>query len=364
MLVFDVSKVDLRQLPKLIAEASKIKCRIEVDFEKSTVNANPSNSEDIDQVIDIVSRFFEIKKVNIISDDNVNCSAPNLLAKGGSILDENSEEKSLEKPIPFYEPSIRESLNSLAKAAFWSLKVKNADSAIICNFINSAKMEISRNYGDMGTKEFSVGDLVDVDYGEHVAGEISGSHVPAIVVGTLDSRVYLVPIEEETLSATDLSLVVKFGKDVVCNQTDKDIDTERRALLDMGSYVSSKRVNSVLGRCTEEFFSKLIEVLPEAFCFNDIAKDNAIATDTETGSSTSTTEESKDTTVADKSIQKDSDAKSKLKQYVLEQDTFTVKELKERFGEVSSIGQTIHYMKKKGQIESTDKRGEYRVVKK
>ena len=374
-LSFNVSSVEAKnfpQLSKLMTEVSKFKCRVQIDFENSVVNAELSNSDDIDNVIDIVNNFFDIRKVDIINDESVHEDTEAEVDESSKAELETSDKQSVSeenipvKPMQFYDPDIKDSLNRLAKASYWLLKGKDVESAVICKRINSAKKEMGLNYDGKNSIDFSIGDVVDTYYGEGVKGEISGTHIQAIVVNILGDSAYLIPLTDSYENA-EHHMEIESGKDIIYAPDARHTYPKSIALLDMGRYISSKRVNSVIGQCSSSFFSTLIEVLPEAFCFNDLT--NESTTEIEKKGEGLSNENSQETSEVPKSSCDKSNVPitQLLRDYIMQKETFTIKELKEHFdGEIErgSISNFLYWEKKKGLIISTENRGEYRVVRK
>lgn len=259
-LTFKVSSHKSCSVASLIKEIDKIHCRIYLDFESGSVTVENVNDDTI-TVIELIDRYFTVISVNI---DNT-VEEP-LAEKQPKVLEPQSEDDLIIKKVEFRNKYVENLVNKLLSSAYWALFNKNISEKEIGNFIITSMCEIAMRYNNKPCVKFSVGDVVDCNYGMHLVGEINGGHVFAIVCNVMtDGMAYLVPIIENKSESTSQSyLAVNAPEDVIY---ENDAYKGGTALLDKAKYVRPERVNSVIGKATPAFFEKLLHQLASTFDF-------------------------------------------------------------------------------------------------
>lgn len=174
----------------------------------------------------------------------------------------NDSSKEQNKTRYFHVPTsrlINETLYKLKKTCYWSLS-KGVPEQNVAESLYTILSEFSMKYGYVEIPEFHIGDIVSCNYGYHIPGEINGNHVHSIVCEITGDSVYLVPIIKyiKFLGYSKSYIEVDVSKDV---QYYESFPENGIALLDKGRYVRSKRITSVVGKCSYEFFSKVITQL-------------------------------------------------------------------------------------------------------
>lgn len=127
--------------------------------------------------------------------------------------------------------------------------------------------EIAMRFNPKPSISVNVGDIVDCQYGTHLDSEISGGHVHALVCNIVNNTVFVIPITKQIIEG-QFYLTFSAEKDVV--YTEPNRYNEGTLLLDRGSYVGVERLHEVIGKALPEFFDEIIEVLPEAYCFESL----------------------------------------------------------------------------------------------
>ena len=168
-----------------------IKSRVNLDLKKGTLSIAEIEDSSIDNVIAAVSNDFNITSVNIVP----TVKKPELVVT----------EESLEiAKINFRNKAVEEQLNKLLRIIFWAMYTNKAPSRDICHYLKTAGTEIAMRYNPRELVKFSIGDIVDCNYGKHLDGEISGGHVHSIVCDIDDDgTVYVAPITRERIKTDD-----------------------------------------------------------------------------------------------------------------------------------------------------------------
>lgn len=142
-----------------------------------------------------------------------------------------------------------------------------APSRDICQYLMAAGTEIAMKYNPREVVDFSIGDIVICNYGNHLGGEISGGHVHAIVCDVdEEGLIYAVPITKAKLNG-NLQKYLPF-------ETKVDVDyieskyTDGTVLLKKGRYIRPERIQRVAGTTRPEFFNKLLAILPTTIQFS------------------------------------------------------------------------------------------------
>lgn len=271
-LTFKVSSPKDCSVVSLIKEVNKISCRIYLDLENGFVAVENVNDTMIDSVIELVDNYYTVLGVEI---DN---TFEESTEKQPTVLNPQSEDDLIIKKVEFENEYVENRINSFLKTAYWALYNRHATEKEIGDYILTCMFEISIRYYSKPIIEFSVGDIVDVNYGSHLPGEIMGGHVHAIVCNILNENMaYVVPI---TKVRTDISSLSYLFMDV---QQDATYNNEYykggTVLVDKGKYVRAERFNSVIGKTKPEFFEKLLYQLASSFdftaCLAEIVEDDS-----------------------------------------------------------------------------------------
>ena len=264
-LTFKVSSQKDCSVVGLIKEVNKIPCRIYFNLEDGFVAVGNVNDTMIDTVIELVDKYYTILGVDI--DNTIEEPVEEQLT---SVVDESggttTEDDLIIKKVEFTNQYLEDLLNKLMRTVAWAMFKMNIPEKEIGNLIYTCMSEISMRYNDKQCIEFSVGDIVDCNYGVHLTGEINGAHVAAIVCNISHSGMaYLVPITKMQTEITSESyLIFNPPEDVIY---ENDYYKGGTALLDKAKYVRAERINKVIGRTTPDFFKKVLYGLTSAFDF-------------------------------------------------------------------------------------------------
>lgn len=307
-ITFKVSTQKEGSVVSLIKEVNKISCRIYLDIENGYVTVENVNDTMIDAVIELVDNYYTILGVDIDNtfeetaenrvvpvvaestadtiDDTVEETveevaketAEAVTEKQPTVLDPQSEDDLIIKKVEFENEYVENRINNFLKTAYWALYNRYATEKEIGEYILTCMSEISMRYSSKPSIEFSIGDIVDVNYGSHLPGEIIGGHVHAIVCNVFDEDMaYVVPITKASTNISSLSyLFMNAPQEVIYNNEYYKGGT---VLVDKGKYVRVERFNSVIGRTKPEFFEELLYQLAVTFdftgCLTETVEDNS-----------------------------------------------------------------------------------------
>lgn len=176
------------------------------------------------------------------------------------------------KKIEFENQYIEGLLSRLLKIIYESIVKKKISEKEIGKRILTAVNEISMRYHKKDCIPFSIGDVVDCNYGVHLEGEVNGDSVAAIVCNISNTgMVYVVPITKQQKDIIS-DAYLKFTVPVEINYYRKNY-SNGTILFDKGNYVSPKRFNEVIGKTSPEFFLKILNQLASTFDFRNSLKD-------------------------------------------------------------------------------------------
>ena len=300
-ITFKVSSPKKDSIVSLIKEVNKISCRIYLDFENGYVIVENVNDTMFDSAIELVDNYYTILSVDIdntfeestekqvspvIENSTTNMpdetvaeeTAGGVANKQPTILEPQSEDDLIIKKVEFENELVENRINQLLKTAYWAMHNKKATEKDISDHILTCMSEISIRFSPKPIIEFSIGDIVDINYGFHLPGEIIGAHVHGIVCHVLNKDMaYVVPI---TKARTDIFSSSYLFIDAPQDATYvKEYYKGGTALLDKGKYVRIERFNEVIGKTNPEFFGKVLNQLASAFdftnCLNEIVKDDS-----------------------------------------------------------------------------------------
>ena len=228
-LIFKIYGQKTNSIADLLKEINQITCRLHIDFEKGIVTVKDVKNDLIDTVVGVIDKHFVIKSVSV---DN-------------GTEQEKSESCEDVKVVKFSDKDIENLLNEkLIKTLVWAMS-HGMSSEEIQKYIWTMITEISySNSNELRVENISVGDVVQVNFGKHPAGEMSDSRGYAIVCNiSTDGSLFLVPIDKE------------------------DHPTFIYAYLEMSKYVNPKRVDKIVGRLNPETLETLLYKVAYTFDF-------------------------------------------------------------------------------------------------
>ncbi len=240
-----------------------------------TVVASDVDPLRIENVIEVVENCFEITGVDIDTTDVVfEVEKPAVEEKpktkskvDKTALEADSADDLSFKKIEFQNNDVEKQMNKLLDIIYWMMYKKNVPADKIVKHLLATGREIAMRFNPKPSISVNVGDIVDCQYGTHLDSEISGGHVHALVCNIIDNTVFVIPITKQIIEG-QFYLPFSVEKDVVYTEPDKYNDGT--LLLDRGSYVGIERLDEVIGKALPEFFDEVIEVLPEAYCFDSL----------------------------------------------------------------------------------------------
>lgn len=253
----------------LVKQMCTLECRINVDLASSIISVTGIDDDKVGDVIAAVGETFEIIGVDIIPTEEVAAVSTEKteVIQETSKMEINEESFEVQK-VEFGDPYVENWLEKLSKKIAWVVYSKNVSTTDVCKFIMSAMNEIEMRYGPEIMKDFSIGDVVDCNFGVHSKGEVSGGHVHALVCDiTSESAVYLVPIAK-TVNDFDSAKHIAF----VANEDVDYFESRFKGgvlLLKKGVYLNQGRIINVIGHASPELLEKVIKQLPSAFDFSN-----------------------------------------------------------------------------------------------
>lgn len=292
---FKVSSQKEDSVISLIKEVNKISCRICLDVENGYVVVENVIDTMIDSVIELVNNCYTILGVDI--DNTFEEATENLGAsvvtestadttdnaaektvkevsketsevvteKQPTVLEPQSEDDLIIKRVEFENEYVENQINKLLKTAYWAMYSKRATEKDISDYLLTCAAEISMRYSSDPVIKFSIGDIVDVNYGTHLPGEIIGGHVHAIVCNILNNMVFVLPIAKSKMDIKSQdSLLINVPQDATYEDESYNGGT---VLLNKGKYVRPERFYCIKGKTKPEFFEKLLHQLASTFDF-------------------------------------------------------------------------------------------------
>ena len=245
-LIFKIYGQKTNSIADLLKEINQITCRLHIDFEKGIVTVKDVKNDLIDTVVGVIDKHFVIKSVSV---DN-------------GTEQEKSESCEDVKVVKFSDKDIENLLNEkLIKTLVWAMS-HGMSSEEIQKYIWTMITEISySNSNELRVENISVGDVVQVNFGKHPAGEMSDSRGYAIVCNiSTDGLLFLVPIDKESSNIDSNSFNILENSDVT-------------VLLEMSKYVNPRRLDKVLGKVEPEFLKELLNQIAITFDFNSNAEE-------------------------------------------------------------------------------------------
>ena len=288
-----------RSKTSIIKKISSISCRLQLDFDQGFLTVENVDDTQIDIITDLIDNYYDTDKIiidNLINpasnEDTTSAPIKNETQivpateekTSPKILEPQSPDDLIIKKVEFGNKYIEDLINKFLRTASWAIYKQGISEKEIGNYITSAMCEISMAYSpNADFPELVVGDIVDVNYGMNLSGEIKGNHIPAIICDvTSYNMVYLVPITKYTDNLTSTNSPLPFTSNNATFYFEEYTISSGTALLDKGKYLRIERVSKVIGKVRPEFLVKLLHQLPKTFDFTgmfptDENKNNADA---------------------------------------------------------------------------------------
>lgn len=291
-ITFKVSTPKEGSVVSLIKEVNRISCRIYLDIENGCVTVVNVNDTMIDTVIELVDNYYTIFGVDIdnTSEETTAVQVAPVVVESSAGTTTKAIEETLEettevvaskqstdlkpqsehalniKKVEFENKSVETRLNQFIKTVYWAMYDRHVTEKDIGDHILTCMSEISMRYSSKPVIQFSIGDIVDVNYGFHLSGEINGGHVHAVVCNILNKDMaFVLPIvKAQTDIPVQNYLLMKAPQDATyVDEAYKD----GTVLLNKGKYVRVERFRCVSGQTKPEFFAKLLHQLASTFDF-------------------------------------------------------------------------------------------------
>ena len=282
-MIFKVSYPKEGSVIALIKDVNKISCRLQLDIENGFVTVENVNDSMIDNVIELIDKYYTLLGVEIDNSVESDVIVPTVeAATEVSAQDEivlepeatvktlgpQTEEDLIIEKVEFENEYVKQLVNKFLRTAYWAMFKMDIPEREIGEFVWTSINEISMRYNKKDNIAFSVGDVVDCNYGAHLAGEINGGHVSAIVCNiSATGMAYLVPITKVQENLTSRSFLTFTVPDDITYDTRDYVGGT--VLLDKGKYVRPERFHEVIGKTSPEFFAKVLNQLASTFDFTD-----------------------------------------------------------------------------------------------
>ena len=236
------------------SEVKSFRCRINCDVENGEISAFDIFDKTAERLINLIYKFFEIKGIDYIPCEN----------------GVNHEDSSIEEITLFENKEIKRQLKSFVNNLDFVMKCFNMNADDVCKFIISLSFEMKRAYNFKDYVKFSLGDVVDCNFGHHVKGELSGGHMFAVILDADNNgMIYVVPICKLVKEKDDKKYLTVNGGDKDITFFSRNIKyTDSTALIWKACAIHRWRINGVIGRASDEFLEKLIKAIPNAHDFS------------------------------------------------------------------------------------------------
>ena len=219
--------------------------KIDFDSEKNEIIIEIPNESpaEIEKAIRTIDKFFKISSF-ASGKDLQNSSMDNNLIIDFSYLSYECSEKAL---------------TQLCKTIYWACVRKNISENEITNlFIWPIIKEISLCYSEKEIVNAQVGDVVSLINSSSVIDD--STYTKGIVCDITDNEFYIIPLLEN-YSASN------FAENEVTFLNEKLYKKHYELNYQASRYVSKKRVESILGKVSSEFFGNILDNLSETFSF-------------------------------------------------------------------------------------------------
>lgn len=253
-----------------IKSLNNISCKCHMDIGSKTITVEDALETDVDTVFTLANDNFTIIEFDV---DNMNSSLETKLDK---TVDNHGKSETHQK-YEYSSASVTKSMNSLAMCIQNRL-TQGEETSYLTSRINSLENEL--NYCSMTKSkvQVSVGDLVLVDFGFHLPGEICGSRVLCIVCDVQNnSMVYVVPVYKKDKYRYPMHWYMELSEaDVNMNEGYRLI--AQMAMLSMSRYVSARRINAVIGKVNSQKYTAILRRLIKTFNFTRAETEDSLQT--------------------------------------------------------------------------------------
>ena len=252
-----IANKDNTDLAEFVRSASEFKARLDIDTENNVIKVFESSDDEASMVINLVYKFFDIKGIRVYREEYD--SRQDYFPKFKDFTNLKTEG---------YAEMIQRQLYFLLSNIDFAMETLNMPEEEIYKLLISVNSELGRMYNVQKYQNFTIGDVVDCNFGYHIRGEVSGGHVLAIVL-EVDSAgmIYVVPISKQVYDKdSSENLTIWACNDVMYKSNFKY--SSGTVLLKKGMLIHKWRINEVVGYTSKEFFNKVIRALPKALDFS------------------------------------------------------------------------------------------------
>lgn len=260
---FKITQKESTNMSSLVKQMCALKCRINVDTIKGEISIDGIDDGIVENVIDSINEAFNIDGIDIIPGVEIPETEEPVVT---------AESLELSK-IEFSDEGVENQLNKLQRVIYWAMYSSKAQSRDICQYLMAAGAEIAMKYNPRKVHDFSIGDIVVCNYGNHLNGEISGGYVHSIVCDIdEDGTFYAAPITKAK-KEEDIQRYLPFEANIDIDYNDSKY-FGGTVLLKKGNYIRPERIQYIIGKARPKFFAKLLAALPDAvhFSHNDYAE--------------------------------------------------------------------------------------------
>lgn len=237
-----------------------VECNIRATKTELIVVFNITNKDQLPNLLDALTKIVELEsesniEISVITDNETI-----------SLIPKSYMERIL-KSNPIIEEYLENTFKTIEHAMYKVQKTATVDD--ILKYILSMKSEIRMRYGIPAVEEVNVGDIIDVNFGLHLANEINGGHVHCIVLNVdSDDMVYVVPITKKN------NIVKAKDETNIEFSTPEDVEYFKEgfkggaAVLNRGKYINRNRIMQKIGIAHIDFVSRLQKILPTVYSFH------------------------------------------------------------------------------------------------
>lgn len=255
-IIFTVRPEEKTSIIDVINGLKSYSGRCRIDFAANKIDVDIEEDEKIDEIIDFINQNYTILRIDMAKSQKVEETET---TQGVGFT---SDEEVVINGMHYNSSELQHSLDKLFKVmnlAMSSKKYISTDE--ICYYLDTCKQEMSMKFNPMPrVKNLNVGDVVTVNYGMHLDGELNG-WVAAVVCDIKDKMICLIPIlkDMESPDKFETKKCTFFNKFVA----------HGAIMLNLTNYVRIERIVGVNGKVSEEYLKELKEKLAKAFDFSN-----------------------------------------------------------------------------------------------
>ena len=254
---FEFNEEKFKSKAQLLKEMAAMSCKIQIEFDNRIIIVRNVKNNDIEAVIDVIDKYFNVSKASIEDDGEVEKILP---------VQNNSQALLNEEIRKLNNIAINGVLSELIKNISWAMNVKMAPEKDVAQFIWAMINEVSMKYdSNREPIKFAVGDIVNCNYGKHLNGEISGNRILTVICHiSYAGYAFGVPmIETENVDKNDFRLEAQDLKESTCSKDFRG----KKMLIAQGRYLNPLRFSYVGLQVKDIALEKILKEVAKIFNF-------------------------------------------------------------------------------------------------